>query len=401
MFRVKKNLIIPVLIVLLLSLSFLISNAAVGSLVIHFIDVGQADSIFIQLPNSQTMLIDGGNNGDGSLIINYIKGLKKTNNKIDYLIGTHPHEDHIGGLDDIINEFDIGRVYLPRVNHNSKTFEDLILAIRDNGLKISAARAGQTIFDDDNINLQAVILSPGRDSYDELNNYSVVVRLVYGDTAYLFTGDAEGLVENELLNQQLNLKANILKVAHHGSSSSTGESFLKAVAPQYAVISVGKDNSYGHPSQLIIDRLQRDNIKVYRTDKQGTIIASSDGNKIEFNKKELVMDSNVLRDTGIYISMVTLTGFVESVVISNNTADTVNLSNWKLVSEVGAQEYIFPEGTEIPAQGQLKLVSGRGAKVDQPGVILWNNSYIWNNEGDPAVLYDPSGQLVSRFPREE
>ncbi|MTI60164.1 MAG: MBL fold metallo-hydrolase [Firmicutes bacterium] len=401
MFRVKKNIIIPVLIILLLSLSILISNAAADNLIIHFIDVGQADSIFIQLPNSQTMLIDGGNNGDGSLIINYIKGLKESNNKIDYLIGTHPHEDHIGGLDDIINEFDIGRVFLPKVSHTSKTFEDLMLAIRDNGLKISAARAGQTIFDDDNINLKAVILSPGRDSYDELNNYSVVVRLVYGDTAYLFTGDAEGLIENELLRQQLDLKANILKVAHHGSSSSTSERFLKAVVPEYAVISVGKDNSYGHPSQLVIDRLQRDNIKVYRTDRQRTIIASSDGNKIKFNKKELVMDSNALRDTGVYLSMVTLTGSVESVVISNNTADTVNLSNWKLVSEVGGQEYIFPKGTEIPAQGQLKVVSGRGAKADQAGVILWNNSYIWNNDGDPAVLYAPSGQIVSRFPREE
>lgn len=396
----KKSVIIPFTIVLILLISFFMSRAATNNLKIHFIDVGQADSIFIQLPDNRTMLIDGGNNDDSSLIINYIKGLKEQEvSKIDYLIGTHPHEDHIGGLDDIIKTFEIGKIYLPKVNHNTKTFEDLLSAIKNKGLKISTARAGDVIFA--NHNLNAKILSPGQDFYDELNNYSVVIRLTYGKTAYLFTGDAEDVVENQLVNNNMELKANVLKVGHHGSNSSTTESFLEAVLPQYAVISVGKNNRYGHPSQVVINRLKRHKVKVLRTDSQGTIVASSNGNKIEFNKKELAVNRDKVKNNGVYIASVNLGGSVESIVIKNGTGNAVNLSDWKLVSETGGQEYIFPQGTEIPAKGKLKIVSGRGAKGNKPGVILWNNSYIWNNDGDPAVLYNSSGQLVSRFPEEE
>jgi hypothetical protein len=275
-----------------------------------------------------------------------------------------------------------------------------MIAIGNKGLKISTAKSGNVIFDNDNLNLNATILSPRQDVYDKLNNYSVVIRLTYRDTTYLFTGDAEEVIEDELVNDKVNLKADVLKVGHHGSGSSNTTSFIEAVSPQYAVVSVGEDNSYGHPSSTIINRLKGRNINIYRTDKQGTIIANSDGSKIEINKKELTVTKDEAQNTGVYISNVTLEGSVESVVIKNSTDNVVDLADWKLVSETGGQEYIFKQGTKIPAKGKLKVVSGRGAEAASPDIILWNNSYIWNNDGDRAALYNTSDELISKFPQE-
>ncbi|HHV98151.1 MAG TPA: MBL fold metallo-hydrolase [Clostridiaceae bacterium] len=251
-----------------------------GTLKVHFIDVGQADSILIQMPDNKSMLIDAGNNNDGDDVVSYIKS--QGISKIDILVGTHPHEDHIGGMDTVIKSLDVGKVYMPKVSHNTKTFEDVLLAVKSKGLKVSTAQAGVVL--DAGSSVKAEMLAPNGNSYKSLNNYSAVIKITFGNTSFLFTGDAEKESEIEMLEKGYNLKSTVLKVGHHGSTTSTSSEFLKAVAPVYAVISSGAGNDYGHPHQEILSRLAQANIKIYRTDESGTIIASSDGSTVSFDK---------------------------------------------------------------------------------------------------------------------
>ncbi len=374
-------------------------SASSGNLKVHFIDVGQADSILVQLPSGQNILIDGGNNDDGTLVVNYLKqqGVKR----LDHVIRIHPHEDHIGGLDVTIRNFEVGKVYLPKVAHATKTFEDLLLAIKGKGLKVTQAKAGVKL--DVGPGIEAVMLAPNSSSYEDLNNYSAVLKLTYGDTSFLFTGDAEAESENEMLAAGYNLRADVLKVGHHGSSSSTTPAFLKAVLPKYAVISVGKDNEYGHPHSETLAKLSEAGVQVFRTDLQGTIVVTSDGRTITFNKKaspvkERAPDaSQATADpstSGVKIADIDLKS--EMVTIKNTSGAAVDISGWKLVSIKGNQIFIFPSGTVIPAGGSLKIVSGPKAHTG-PGILMWTKSYIWNNNGDPGALYNAQGRLVSRY----
>ncbi|TDX45520.1 MBL fold metallo-hydrolase [Orenia marismortui] len=356
----------------------------------HFIDVGQADSTLIQLPNNQNILIDGGNNSDASLIIRYLNNLHIK--KIDYLIATHPHEDHIGGLDDIINNFKINKVYMPKVSHTSQSFKDLLLSISNKGLKINAAKAGISLLDDNKLHIK--IIAPIKNYYEELNNYSVIAKITFDKTSILFTGDTESEVEKELLDTNYNLEADLLKVAHHGSNSSTTKSFLKKVNPKYAVISVGKNNNYGHPTKSTLRKLQQEDIKVFRTDKQGTIVAISNGKSISFNKKELSTKDSKLIDSPLKITKLDLKK--ELVIIKNSSNKKLDISNWKLISLRGKQEFIFPKGTVIRPGKNLTIVSGRRAKKAK-GQIVWTKKYIWNNQGDFAQLYNSKNQLVSEY----
>ena len=248
-----------------------IEFVAQEDLLIDFIDVGQADSILIR-NQDKVMLIDAGTNEEGKTVVNYLETLGIT--KIDYLIGTHPHEDHIGGLDDVINNFDIGQIYMPKIETTTKTFEDVLDAIENKNLTVTAPNKG------DKIELGQAkgefMTEPILDE-DNLNISSLVLRVEFGNTSYLFMGDAEE--ENEETISWP--KTNVLKVGHHGSSTSSSESFLKQVQPKYAIIMAGKDNSYGLPTQETINKLNNIGSEIYRTDEDGTIQMTSDGNTIE------------------------------------------------------------------------------------------------------------------------
>ena len=246
-----------------------------NNLTIQFIDVGQGDCILIN-QNEDYMLIDAGNNEDGELLVNYFKdlGIKKFN----YVIGTHAHEDHIGGLDNIINNFDIGKFYMPDVITTTKTFEDVLDALLEKNKAFDTPSIGKEFKLQD---LDFKVLYVGNDKSD-LNNTSIVLKMTYKDTTYLFMGDATEKVEKILIDDGVDLKSDVLKVGHHGSQYSTTSNFLKKVSPSYAVIQVGKDNTYDNPKQITLDKLQKLNDMTYRNDIDGTIILTSDGNNINF-----------------------------------------------------------------------------------------------------------------------
>lgn len=246
-----------------------------GELRVSFIDVGQGDSEFIELPNGETLLIDAGTNETGADVVNYIESLGYSS--IDYVVGTHPHEDHIGGLDDVIRTFDVESVYMPKVTADTKTFEDVLDAVDEKGLTINTAKAGVTLVDGDGLSVK--MLAPVLDEYDNTNDYSAVIRIVYDDTSFIFMGDAEQYAEDLITGD---VDSDVLKVGHHGSSTSTGEAFLERVSPSYAVISCGLGNSYGHPHIETMEKLGSLGIPVFRTDEMGTVVATSDGSEISF-----------------------------------------------------------------------------------------------------------------------
>ena len=245
---------------------------------VHYLDVGQGDSIFIELPNNETMLIDAAESYQSENIINYLKNLNYK--KIDYVIGTHPHTDHIGGLKDIINTFEIGKIYMPKVVSTTKTYESLLMAIKDKNLKINTAKAGTSIIDTDALKIN--ILAPTNSTYTELNNYSVVTKITYGTTKFLFMGDAEKLSENEIKE---NVTADVIKIGHHGSNTSSSIDFIKKVNAKYGIISVGLNNKYNLPKEEIITNWENSGTKIYLTSINGTITASSDGTNIKIESE--------------------------------------------------------------------------------------------------------------------
>ena len=244
-------------------------------MIIHFVDVGQGDCILIS-KNNEHILIDAGNNEDGPLLVEYFKelGIKK----FKYVIATHAHEDHIGGIDHVINNLELGHYYMPDVITTTKTFEDVLDAL------LAKKKAFETPNIGDKFKLSDTefeVLYLGSDKSD-LNNTSIVLKLTYKNTTYLFMGDATDKVEKILINEGKDLESDVLKVGHHGSQYSSTAAFLKQVSPRYAVIQVGQDNDYDHPKQITIDKLEKLKTLTYRTDKHGTIILTSDGDNISF-----------------------------------------------------------------------------------------------------------------------
>jgi len=364
-----------------------------GLLKVSFIDVGQADSELIQLPNGKNVLIDAGNNEDADTITSYLNSQGVSN--LDIVIATHPHEDHIGAMDTVINEFDIGQVIMPKKDTTTQTYFDLIAAIQNKGLGITEAKAGLTL--NLGAEVSAQLVAPNSTGYEDINNYSAVLKLTYGANSFLFEGDADELSENEMINSGYNIDSDVLKVGHHGSATSSTSAFLAKATPEYAIISVGKDNSYGHPTQEAMNRLVAVGANIYRSDEVGTIVATSDGSTITIDKSPSSVEPVTpppTTTTNVIISSIDLRA--EVVTIVNNGSSTADLTGWKLVSETGSQTFNFPSGTTIAAGATLRVASGIST-VASAGTLVWTTAKIWNNDGDPGVLFNSSGQEVSRY----
>jgi len=257
--------------------------AALSDTQVYFIDVGQGDCELIRLKTGENILIDSGTPETAEQLVKHIKqlGVKK----IDVLIATHPHADHIGGMTQVVKSFEIGKIYMPKIADSqiptTATYENLLKAIDQKNLKITAAKGGITILENGEEKLE--IFAPNSSKYSDLNSYSIVTKLTCGEKSFLFTGDAQADSEKEMIAKGYNLKSDVLKCGHHGSLTSTSAAFLKAVQPSTAIISCGVDNDYGHPNKAVLSRLEKAKVTIYRTDKQDTILAVCDGKSIRFS----------------------------------------------------------------------------------------------------------------------
>ncbi len=276
------------LVAILLTLCLLVSGCGITTpevtaplpetsdgLAVHYLDVGQADCILLEC-DSQTMLIDGGNVDDSDLVVAYL--LQQGISRLDYVVCTHAHEDHVGGLPGVLAVFEAGTVWCSMEEYDSKCFRDFLYYADQQELTPvcpdpgSAWSLGST---------EITVLGPVWD-YDDANNMSIVLHAQYGETSFLFTGDAERDAELDILEAGFDVSATVLKAGHHGSSTSSSYQWLRAVNADYAVIPVGTDNAYGHPHEEVLSRFRDANMEVYRTDLQGHIVCRSDGKNLTF-----------------------------------------------------------------------------------------------------------------------
>lgn len=373
----------------------------VNEVSVHFIDVGQADSIFIDYGDVD-ILIDGGNNADGELVVNYLKSLGTDD--IELIVATHPHEDHIGGLDTVIYNFDVEQIIKPALSENTKTNRDFEEAISSKSIPVGYPTQGEIIEFGD---LKFTVLSDKSKKYSDTNNYSIVLKMVYQETSFLFTGDAEAEAEHDILESGLDIKVDVLKVGHHGSASSTTANFLRKVSPDYAVISVGTDNKYGHPDPIIINRLNLHDIATMQTNEMGTIVFTSNGYELSFtaikevgaqntkvnNKTPTTETEQTTINERPEIVISDLDKKAEFVELTNKSHSNIDLTGWYIVSVAGNQIFYFPDGYILEAGKSIKVAS-----ADAVGDIQWSASNIWNNsKSDPAELYNGSGVLVDRW----
>lgn len=272
-----------------------IANAASKNLVVHFINIGQGDAIYIKTPGGENILIDAGNKAKGRDVVNYLR--KEKVKTIDHIIATHPDADHIGGLDEVIKAFTVKNVYAPKVSHTTQAYKDFLNAVKKKKLKIKTAQANVKLPLRDK-SVSAKFVGPVKNyANTDLNNWSAVLHLKYNKNTFLFTGDAETKAEKDMLSKKYISKVDVLKVGHHGAKESSSKEFLNVVKPKYAVISVGKGNRYKHPTTDTLNRLKAVKASIYRTDTQGTIKATSNGNTISFNVKPAIKATSSKKST--------------------------------------------------------------------------------------------------------
>ena len=250
-----------------------------GNIEISYLDVGQGDAAYIRV-NGLDILIDAGPRSDADKLLKQLE--EKNIDDFEIVIATHPHEDHIGGMTKVFEKYEVKSFYMPKVTSTTKTFENMMKAVSNEGLKVKVKVINEGTSIDIGEGAKFIAYSPNKDTYDNLNDYSPIMKLTYGNKSFIFTGDAEKSVESEVLKSYANeLKADVIKFGHHGSSTSSTKEFIDAISPQYGIISCGVDNSYGHPHREILDIIKNMGIEAYRTDKQGQITITSDGNTIE------------------------------------------------------------------------------------------------------------------------
>ena len=287
-------LIILILCLLLTGCTQTAAPVSDGVLEVHYIDVGQADCIFLRC-DDKTMLIDGGNVEDSDLIVSYL--LEQDVTKLDYVVNTHAHEDHVGGLPAVLAVFETGEVWCPVTEYASSCFEDFVRYADQQYLELTLPEPGAAYSLGE---AKVTVLGPVKD-YEDSNNTSIVLRVDHGENSFLFTGDAETEAEKDILEYGMDAAADVLKVGHHGSDTSTCYRWLREVSPQYAVIQVGEGNTYDHPHETVLSRLRDAGVTVYRTDLQGHVVCTSDGENLTFTTNKNAPVTNPAEKSEYYI----------------------------------------------------------------------------------------------------
>ncbi|WP_409251794.1 cell wall-binding repeat-containing protein [Bacillus sp. SCS-153A] len=366
---------------------------APSDLLVHFIDVGQGDSTLIQTQN-KTVLIDGGKRSAGEKVVSYLK--QAGISSIDYLIATHPDADHIGGLIDVLNTIKVKQVLDSGYSHTSQTYYDYLKLIDQKNIPFSVPNVGSTFTLDSGVSFK--VLNNGK-GYNETNESSLVVKLTYDEVSFMLTGDATEKTEWRMMDAfpQKDLESTFLKVGHHGSDTSTSLTFLDYVKPKVGILSYG-DNSYGHPTSAVVNRLRIKDVKLFSTHESGDIVVSTDGTTYTINANPYL--GGGVQDPSISTGKLDITSLdlsEEVVTIKNIDSKDIRMEGWVLHSTVGDQTYDFPNGFILKKGETVRVVSGRGAVNYPPSQLLWSNGYIWNNSGDTAVLYDPQGKKIDEL----
>lgn len=311
------------------------TSGDVPEFAVYYIDVGQADSALV-VSGGETMLIDGGNTADSDLIYAFLKSHEIT--RLDFIVATHVHEDHVGGLAGALNYAGVGVAFCPVSEYDSGAFENFDAYLEKQNVAITVPNPGDTFTLGD---AAVEILAPVRE-YDEPNDTSIVLKIVFGDTGFLFTGDAERPAEQDILEKDYDLSATVLKVGHHGSDTATTYPFLREIMPQYAIISCGSENSYGHPHKDLLSRLRDAGAAVYRTDLQGTITCVSDGRTVSISTEK---NANVPANQTVPAGAETATAGTET------PADTVTVqpSVSEYIGNINSRVFHIPSCPNLPA----------------------------------------------------
>lgn len=360
---------------------------------VHFIDVGQGDSILIESPNGKTMLVDGGVKGAGQQIVSYLKEIGI--NKLDIVVATHPDADHIGGLIPVLDTMPIEQFYDSGKVHTSQTFEEMLTRIDEKNIPYHVPKTGDEIEFDKEVNVK--VLNANEQATDN-NDASIVLKMTYGNVSFLLTGDAGIALEKDML--QYDVTATVLKAGHHGSNTSSSEEFVRAVKPEVTILSYGEDNKYGHPHTEVVDRLQAIGSKIYATADLGTITVSTDGvnyavNGKETSKVETGTKPSKVEAPPIAIEIVSKDLVTEIVGIKNSGQQAVSLKDWQLISIEGHQVFNFPNLSLQPGK-TIYITSGTNAREGQ-NYLKWTTKQIWLNDGDAAQLRNEKGELVSEL----
>ncbi|WP_095645595.1 lamin tail domain-containing protein [Methanosarcina spelaei] len=375
------------------------------NLTVHFLDVDQGDSILLEI-DGKSMLVDSGESDQGKVVTAYLQD--QGISTLDYIVATHPHSDHIGGMNEILNNFQVEHFVDSGYPHTSKTYEDMLTTIDQKNIPFQVAQAGQKINFDPAVDIE--VLNPAKTYSEDLNENSVVFKVTYGTTSFLLMGDAGLETEERIIKAGYNVDSDILKVGHHASRSGSGASFISAVSPEVSVIEVGAGNDYGHPHAEILERLQKAS-KVYRTDLDGTITVTTDGSTYNvttektgtissrneaYTSTDSTTEESETPDSAkstVYVSDLNLQD--EWVRISNTGSYPVSLKGWKIEDEGNKHTYTF-QSYILNAGTTVTVFTGKGTSSTTE--LYWQlDDPIWNNDGDTAYLYDHSGKLISKL----
>jgi len=376
------------------------------NLTVHFLDVDQGDSILLEI-DGKSMLVDAGESDQGKVVTAYLQD--QGISTLDYVVATHPHSDHIGGMNEILNNFQVEHFVDSGYPHTSKTYENMLTTIDQKNIPFQVAQAGQKIDFDPAVDIE--VLNPAKTYSEDLNENSVVLKVTYGTTSFLLMGDAGLETEEDIMKAGYNVDSDILKIGHHASRSGSGASFISAVSPEVSVIEVGAGNDYGHPHAEILERLQKAS-KVYRTDLDGAITVTTDGSTytVTTEKTGTISSRNGAYTSStdstteesetpgsakstVYVSGLNLQD--EWVQISNTGSSPVSLNGWKIEDEGNKHTYTFQSYT-LNAGTTVTVFTGKG--TNSATKLYWQlDRPIWNNNGDTAYLYANSGKLISKL----
>lgn len=380
---------------------------ASGDLVVHFIDVGQGDSTLIEF-RGKTMLIDAGERAMGERVVAYLND--RNIERLDVVVATHAHSDHIGGLPDVISAFPVGEFVDAAQAHPTATYENLLALVEERGIPYTAAERGQTIALAPD--LAILILNPAAQPLGDINEDSVVLKATYGDISYLLMADAGEPAEKSMMDARLDLDADVLKVGHHASRYASSADFLAAVSPAISIITVGEGNDYGHPHEEAVERLEATGSRIYRTDLDGTVIVATDGTTLSvttggapaatvtsaaatptatLTPTSTATPAPTAAATGVSITALDLQD--EWVTVTNGASAPVDLTGWTISDEGARNTYTFPAYVLDPG-ADVTVHSGPGD--DTATDLYWDRETpVWNNDGDTATLTDATGAVVS------